>query len=175
VDATILRPGFIWGPGNDYVAGAGLGLGPVEVVFGRRTLLPLTYVENCADCFAHAVERPAAIGQTLNVIDDEDVSAWRFMREYVRHVPGGGRAVPMPYAAARTAGQLAQFVSRTAFGEGGRLPSILTPAHFEARFKPLRFSVERVRSVLGWQPPWTLEAAMDRTYGRPGSAPSPLA
>jgi UDP-glucose 4-epimerase len=172
---TVLRPGFVWAAGKEPFAGVGPAVGGVHVVIGPTRPLPLTYAENCADCFAQAIERPAAIGQTLNVIDDEDLSAWRFMREYVRRVPEGGHPVPMPYAAARTAAELAQLVSRTAFGEGGRLPSILTPAHFAARFKPLRFSAERVRSVLGWQPPWTLEAAMDRTYGTAGSAPSRLA
>ena len=41
---------------------------------------------------------------------------------------------------------------RLLFGPGGKLPSILVPCRFEARFKPLRFSNEKLSRGLGWRP-----------------------
>ena len=163
---SVLRPGFIWAAGHEPLAGVGPRVGPLHLVIGPSRPLPLTYVENCADCFAAAADGAEAIGHTLNVIDDEPVSAWRFMAEYLRRAPVEGRRVPLPYTLAFGTARLAQRTSRAAFGEDGRLPSILTPPHFEARFKPVTFATERLRSVLGWHARWTLEAAMDRTYGR---------
>ena len=34
------------------------------------------------------------------------------------------------------------------------------PARFDARFKPLRYSNERIKTVLGWQPRYSLAEAL---------------
>ena len=83
-DLTVLRPGFIWGRDHEYLACLGQKLGSWHLVFGPSTRLPLTYVENCADCFAQAVENPRAAGETFNIVDDHEVSAWRYLGEYIR-------------------------------------------------------------------------------------------
>ena len=83
-DLTIMRPGFIWGPQHAELAGMGRRFGRTHVMFGPFTRLPLTYVENCADCLAAAVDCPAAIGETFNVIDDDRVRVWRYVKEYAR-------------------------------------------------------------------------------------------
>lgn len=162
---TVLRPGFIWGAGREPLAGIGQGLGPLLLVLGPRRPLPVTYVENCADCFALAATSPAAAGQTLNVVDPSTVTAWRFAAAYLRRTAGAQRGVPVPYRVARAAVLAAARTSRTAFGGESRLPTILTPAHFEARFKPLEVSGERLRTVLGWRAPFTFAEALERAYG----------
>ena len=53
---TILRPGFIWGADHELIAGIGQSVGNWHVVIGGRRPLPLTYVENCAECFLSALE-----------------------------------------------------------------------------------------------------------------------
>ena len=65
-------------------------LGRWHLVFGPSTRLPLTYVENCADCFAQAVENPRAVGETFNVVDGHEIGAWHYLGEY--HPPHTGRA-----------------------------------------------------------------------------------
>ena len=163
---TVLRPGFVWAAGHEPFAGIGQRIGAAQLVFGPSRPLPLTYVENCADCFATALERSVAVGETFNVVDDEQVSAWRFMRCLQRYADSSAWSVPVPYVLASRAARLARRMSRRAFGEDGRLPTILAPEHFEARFRPLTVSGERLRRVLGWSAPWSLDAAMERTYER---------
>ena len=165
LDATVLRPGFIWGPGGEYVAGAGIGIGPIDVVFGRRTLLPLTYVENCADCFVTALEADAAVGEVFNVVDDEGVPAAEYVA--IRALAAGRRPriVSVPYPIARAVVSAVDGGARTVLGERRKLPSIFYPARFDARFKPLRFSREKLRTRIGWEPPVTWDAAVSRTFG----------
>src|SRR5262249_48860290 len=62
--ATVIRPGFIWGPGNTYLACLGQKFGRVHLVFGGSGRIPLTHVVNCADLFVTATEDPRAIGET---------------------------------------------------------------------------------------------------------------
>jgi UDP-glucose 4-epimerase len=164
-ELVVLRPGFIWAAGHEPLAGIGAELGPVQLVFGPSRHLPITYVENCAERFAAAVDEPAAAGQTLNVVDPEPVTAWRFAREHRLRTAAAGVDVPVPHAVARLVPRLAQAVSRRAFDRAGKLPSILMPARFDARYSPLAFPVTRLAGVLGAQPPFDFAAALEREYG----------
>jgi nucleoside-diphosphate-sugar epimerase len=175
-DLTVLRPGFIWGRGNEYLAGLGQKLGSNHLVFGPSTRLPLTHVENCAHCFAQATVDPRASGQTFNVVDDGGVTISAYLKDYLEGTGERGRTVPIPYGLAIGGVRLARWFSRRLFRGRGKLPSILVPERFEARFKPLRFDNRKLRDVLGWSPPLDQAARIRRTYGPPGGpepAPSP--
>jgi nucleoside-diphosphate-sugar epimerase len=161
---TVLRPGSIWGEDHAELACMGQGLGRVHLVFGALTRLPLTHVENCADCFAHAVENPRAVGETFNVVDSDDVRAWRYAREYLRRAGTRRILLPVPFCVAMTVVRLAHLCSKRMFRGKGKLPSILVPCRFEARFKPLRFPNQKVRDVLGWTPRLSFEECLDRSW-----------
>jgi nucleoside-diphosphate-sugar epimerase len=167
-ELTVLRPGFVWGRGGEWVPGSGQRVGPVAVVVAPRARLPLTYVENCADCFAVAAAHPAAAGRTFNVVDDGRVRSWRYMGEYLRGTGLGGVRVPVPYVAAHVCVRAAHVAVQRAAGGRARLPSVAVPCRFEARFKPVRHSGEELARVLGWRPPVPFEEALRRTYGERG-------
>jgi nucleoside-diphosphate-sugar epimerase len=158
LELTVLRPGFIWGPGNELVDGVGQRLGRVQLVFGPLGRLPLTNVENCADCFAAAIDSDAAVGATLNVVDGDAPRAWG----YARDAAAGATLVPVPYALAFAAVRLVYRVARAVLGDQLTLPSIFVPRRFEARFRPVRAGGEDARRVLGWRPPLSYEEARRR-------------
>jgi UDP-glucose 4-epimerase len=166
---TVLRPGFIWGRGNTYLACLGQKFGPVHLIFGGSTRIPLTHVVNCAHLLATATEDPRAIGETFNVVDDDEVRVWGYLGEFLRRSGVGGVRVPVPYAMAMTGVRLAQWSSRWLFRGKGNLPSLLVPCRFEARFKPLRFSNRKAREVLGWRPPQSFLDCLRLTYDEPGA------
>jgi nucleoside-diphosphate-sugar epimerase len=169
-DLTVLRPGFIWGRGNAYLAGLGQKIGPVHLAFGGSTRLPLTHVENCADCFVEATLRPEAIGQTFNVVDDPGVKVSTYTRDYLTGTGAKGRRVSIPYGLSFAGVRLARWTSRRLFRGKGKLPSLLVPCRFEARFKPLRFDNRKLREVLGWSPPLAHAERLRKTYGPATSA-----
>lgn len=148
---AVLRPGFIWGPGMSDIAGIGQRIGRCELVIGPRRQLPITYVTNAADAFALAVDADIADGTTVNIVDDEFVTAWRWQRQ-MRVKTDRAIAIPIPYSAALAVTRLAQAISRTVFAAGGKLPSILVPRKFEPRFMPLSFTNRAARDALGWEP-----------------------
>lgn len=145
---AVLRPGFIYGPGGPEVAGAGLHAGPAFLVVGPLSRLPLTHVRNCAAAFASAAERGAR--GTFNIVDDERVSAWRYAGALVAEGRTAFR-VPVPYLLGLATAHLAKLVSRILFPpKGGKLPGVLIPRRYRARFRPLRFGSARARAEFGW-------------------------
>ncbi len=163
---TILRPGFIWGRGRDEVPGVHFAAGPFRLVLGLRRRLPLTHVQNCADCFALAAEGCSEGIQVYNVVDSDEVTAWRFAQEQKRRTGARGILVPLPYHAVRFVALTAGLCSRFLFGARGRLPSILMPERL-AVFKSLRFPTTAVRKRYGWQPRLNFAAALEQTFRWP--------
>lgn len=163
-DLTIARPGFIWGTGHAKIAGMGRQFGQTYLLFGPLTRLPLTHVDNCADCLVKAAESPAASGEIFNIIDGDDVRVWRYAREYARRSDQRGFVLPLPYRAGLGVAQLAALTSRVLFGSKGKLPSLLTPRRFESQFKPVRFSNQKVIAKLGWQPRLSFEQCLDLSF-----------
>jgi len=145
---TVLRPGFIYGPGGPVVAGAGTQVGGAFLVIGPFARLPLTHVRNCAAAFADAAEK--GVEGTFNIVDDERVSAWRYAGALVARGDASFR-LPIPYALGIGLAHCAKTVSRVLFPpRGGKLPGILDPRRYRARFRPLRFGNARAREGLGW-------------------------
>jgi 2-alkyl-3-oxoalkanoate reductase len=163
-DLTVLRPGFIWGRDHEYLAGLGQKVGRWHLVFGPWARPPLTYVENCADCFAEAVENPRAVGETFNVVDGHVINSWNYLGEYLRRSGLRDHRIPVPYSAALTGSLLADRVNRWFFQGRLKLPGLLIPCRFRARFKPLEFSTRKLQEVLGWQPLLDIAECLRRTY-----------
>lgn len=161
-ELVVLRPGWIWGPQRTYLPCLGLRLGSVHFVFGPATRLPLTHVENCADLFALCADARDAAGRSFNVVDGDEVRVWQYLSNHLQRSGETGHRVPIPYSLGYA---MAQFASGTRKWNKRKVPNLLIPSRFEARFKPLRFSNARARHVLGWVPPFSYEACLERTYG----------
>jgi UDP-glucose 4-epimerase len=164
---TVLRPGFIWGPGHDDFAGLGQQLGRWHLVIGPRARPPLTHVENCADGFAAVVEDPRAIGETFNLVDNHDVGSWRYLGEISRRKGTPAHRIPVPYVVALAGSLLAEAVNQRVFRGRAKLPGLFIPCRFRARFKPMRFPTHKLQQVLGWRPPLDFAQCLQRTYALP--------
>jgi nucleoside-diphosphate-sugar epimerase len=164
-DLTVLRPGFVWGRDHVVLSGMAQRYRRLYVILGRSTLLPLTYVENCADAFVAATVDGRATNETFNVVDDEPVTARRYTEEYLRRTGTPGRVVPVPYAVALATSCLASALGDRVFPDGGDLPDVLVPERLEAQFKPLQFPNTKIRTRLGWSPRVRFDEALLRSYG----------
>lgn len=159
---TILRPGIVFGPGRTWSYHMGIQLSPtVWVCLSGSALLPLTYVENCAEAIVLALEVPGAHRQTLNIVDDDLPDRQKYARELCR--PEQARLLVVPWKLLRGAARLADRVNRTFAGKIG-LPGLLNPVSLDARCKPLRYANHRVKATLGWTPRWSVAQGLDRTF-----------
>jgi UDP-glucose 4-epimerase len=169
-ELVVLRPGWIWGREHGYLACLGQRLGFLHLVFGPATRLPLTHVENCADLFALCIDAPAAAGLTFNVVDSDEVLVWQLLSDYMQRSGESGLRIPIPYGLGYAMAQFASAANKWILRGKGKLPGLLIPSRFEARFKPLRFSNAKARRELGWAPPFSYEVCLDRTYGSVGAS-----
>ena len=161
-DLIVLRPGFIWGRGHADLAAFGQPLGPVQIVIGPFSRIPMTHVENCADLFALVVSDQRAAGQTFNVVDDEGQTIWAFCGEYLKGEGVKRLRMPIPYWPTYW---LVTLLFNSVFKRNPKLPGILIPAHFEARMKPLSFTNRKATTLLGWRPPRSYAQCLALTFG----------
>lgn len=163
---TILRPGVIYGKDNLFTARLGMQAGNTWVRTGGSAIVPLTYVENCAAAIVLAAETPAASGQTLNVIDDDQPTQKRYANLLRDRLSPRPKIIAVPWSAMRFLAWSAVTVNRVFLKNRAKIPGLLIPARLHARCKPLRFTNERIKRVLGWAPRYDVQTALDRSLGK---------
>jgi nucleoside-diphosphate-sugar epimerase len=162
---TILRPGFIWGAGNELPLGSlGPRFGRLQVVLSPLRTLPFTHFVNCARAFRDALESPQAIGAIVNIVDPESITAWRFAGEAARRSGARTLRVPVPHLVAWPLVRFVTLAARALLGPTAHLPAVLVPQRFAQGYRPLRYSTDRALDVLRWKPPLSTLAALDATW-----------
>jgi nucleoside-diphosphate-sugar epimerase len=147
-ELVVLRPGVIYGPGGGHFSNrVGLSLFGRFLHLGGSNLLPLTYVENCAEAIVVAALYPGADGQIYNVVDDDLVSSRQYLRRYKKQVKPV-RSVRVPYFALMWASSAVESYSRRSKGQ---LPAIFTPYKTRAMWGGNQFSNAKLKSI-GWEP-----------------------
>jgi nucleoside-diphosphate-sugar epimerase len=163
---TLLRPGVIFGPRNLWTARIGAQLAPDRWLrIGGGTRIPLTYVENCAEAILLAVESERAVGQILNVVDDDIPTQRRYLKAIRRRLSPPPSVIAVPWPLVRILARAAWIVNRIFFHGDARVPSLLQPAQLHSRIKPLRYTNQRIKEILGWRPRFALAEALDRSFG----------
>jgi 2-alkyl-3-oxoalkanoate reductase len=157
---TVLRPAVIWGRGvwGEFLIGKRLGV--IQAVVAPSTPIRLVYIENAVDAFVRAAHRTGGGELILNVIDDAQVTTWRYACLVQREL--GGVPVPVPYALGLFTAKLASHI----LGGSRRLPQFLQPRQFEALHKPVAWSSRHLREALGWTPQFTFDEALARSESR---------
>ncbi len=164
LEATILRPGVIFGPGELWTARLGFKLSDkLWIRTGAWSQMPLSYVENCAEAVVLAAETDAAIGATLNVLDDDTPTQRRLCRILAASVVPTPRIVPVAFSLMRGIAGLGGLFNRFVCGGRAKIPQILKSESLMARCKPLRYSNAKLKETLGWTPHYGLDEALARS------------
>ncbi len=159
-ELTVIRPGAVYGVDHLWGAGVALGAGPLGFVVAPNSAMKLTYVRNCADAIVAAAD-PAAIGHTLNVVDDELPTHLDYAKAMRRHGFDVPRLIPVPYRLAQAFAGFLAVVNRTLFGGRAKFPALFEPPKLAASHLPLRYPNDEARSVLAWVPARSLDDALD--------------
>jgi len=161
--ATILRPGFIYGPRDRTELPRLLGrlkAGHVKYFGSGEQLLDNTFVGNFVDVLFDVFDKPQAIGEIFNVTDGELVSK----RDFISTVATlAGYEVPrsaMPLGVARLLTSVSDKLYRAL---GKEEAPLLSNARFNFLGRNLDFSIEKARRELGYQPRLKFREAMQQT------------
>ncbi|WP_088240577.1 NAD-dependent epimerase/dehydratase family protein [Calothrix rhizosoleniae] len=161
---TILRPGMIYGREVLWNACHGAGFGPLWLLIGASGIMPVTYVENCADAIVTAVEAKAAVDTTLNIVDDELPTRKNYTDILVKHSPNPPQIVPVNWLLLRGIAQVFWFVNQRVLGGMLKLPGLLIPPRLDARLKPMTYSNQKAKEILNWHPPYSWQDTLERIW-----------
>ena len=155
IEATIVRPGDVYGPRSRAWA-----VLPVELIKARRFVLPgggrgifsPVYVDDLVDGVTAAARSDAAAGQVLTITQGTGVPNREFFGHYADAL--GMRLPTLPAPLASAAARVAQAV--------GRDPDV-NPRAVEYMLRRGTYSNAKARSLLGWEPRVPLDEGMRRT------------
>ncbi len=149
MEVVILRPPLVYGPGvkGNFLRlmqfiDSGLPL-PLGRCHNRRSLIGLT---NLVDLLAQCLTNPTAAGQTFLVSDGRDLSTPELLQCVAQGFGKQARLFPVPTGWLRFVADLA-----------GRTSDYLSLCG------SLQVDISKVRRVLGWEPPQTLDTEIIRT------------
>lgn len=148
--AVILRPGFIYGPGDRHVLPRlieKLHDGSLKLIGRGEKLLNNTFVGNLGEAILLAIKSDKAIGETFNIRDPRLVTRREFVGAicdyFERPMP---RSVPEPLA--RAAVKPMEAFARL---RGSETAPLLTGARIKFMANNLDFSIAKAQRVLGYQ------------------------
>jgi nucleoside-diphosphate-sugar epimerase len=149
--ATILRPGFIYGPGDRHVVPRiieRLSAGQMKLIGDGKRVLNNTYVGNLVEAILLALEKPEAAGETFNIRDERLVTREEFVGTIADYM-----GLPMPkrvpeWLARRAVGVIEGFAKL----RGAQSAPLLTNARIKFLTLNLDFSIRKAKETLGYQP-----------------------
>jgi nucleoside-diphosphate-sugar epimerase len=150
--ATILRPGFIYGPRDRAVLPRifeRLRSGGFKFLGTGETLLNNTYVGNLTDAIFLALEKDDSIGEIFNITDGDLVTK----REFISSIATlAGFTVPTKSVPLGVAKVIAKVMESTWRLLGKKEAPILNGARIKFLGLNLDFSVEKAIQQLGYEP-----------------------
>jgi nucleoside-diphosphate-sugar epimerase len=161
VPYVIVRPGVVYGPGNEPITGrVGTGTFGMFLHLGGRNSIPFTYVDNCADAIALAGLREGIDGEIFNVVDDELPSSRRFLRLYKKEVKPF-KSIYVPHFASYMLCYLWESYSARSQGQ---LPPVFNRRRWYANWKRTIYSNRKAKKLLGWAPKVPTMIGLERYF-----------
>jgi len=172
--AVILRPGFIYGPGDRHALKRiveKIQAGKMKFLGRGDRLLNNTAVDNLCDAILLAMEKPDVLGETFNIRDERLVTREEFINTVADYL-----GKPRPGRAPEWLGRLIVGpVERIARLTGRETPPLLTRAQIKFLTLNLDFSIAKAKRMLGYRPRVDFRdgivAALDHEIGK--TAPRP--
>jgi nucleoside-diphosphate-sugar epimerase len=149
MDLVILRPPLVFGPGVKAnflelmkIVDKGTPL-PLAKVDNRRSFI---YIENLVDAVLTCIKHSGSAGKTFFVSDNEDVSTPELIRKTASALKKPARLFPCP--------RLLLFILGRIAGKGAAVDRLIGS---------LTVDISKIRSELGWKPPFTMEHGLQKT------------
>ena len=149
MEVVIIRPPLVYGPGvkaNFLSMMRWLSKGvplPLGAIRNQRSLVAL---DNLLDFIHTCLDHPAAANQTFLVSDGEDISTTDLLRRLAHALNVPARLLPVPQGLLEWGAKM--------LGRGDLSQRLCAS---------LQVDISKARTLLGWQPPVTVDMALRRT------------
>jgi nucleoside-diphosphate-sugar epimerase len=154
---VIVRPGAVFGPGKPELSGrVGINTFGPFIHLGGSNVLPLTFVDNCAEAIVLAGLKTGIDREIFNVVDDESVTSRQFLNAYKKRVKPFF-SVRVPYFLTYVMCLLWEKYSKSSKGQ---LPPVFNRRRCAALWGGNRYSNQKLRERLGWKPRVNMDEAM---------------
>ena len=166
---VIVRPGQVYGPGNEGITGrVGIGTFGIFLHLGGSNTIPFTYVDNCAEAIALAGLKKGIDGEVFNVVDDDLPSSRKFLRLYKRNVKSF-RSLYVPHILSYA---LCYLWEKYSIWSHEQLPPAFNLRRWHSYWKKTRYSNEKLKVQVGWEPKIRTDEGLARFFEscRNGSA-----
>lgn len=146
---VIIRPPLVYGPGvkaNFHSMMHWLENGvplPLAAIHNKRSLVA---VDNLVDLIVTCITHPAAANQTFLAGDGEDLSTTELLQRMGNALGKPARLFPLPIWLLKTGAML--------LGKGDMAQRLC---------HSLQVDISKARELLGWQPPVSVDAALNKT------------
>ena len=158
---VIARPGYVLGPGKREVpARVGIGTFGVFLHLGGSNRIPVTHVENCAEAIVLAGLVRGVEGEAFNIVDDNLPTSRQFLRWYKRNV----RKFHSIYVPRTVSHLLCYLWERYSRWSEEQLPPVFNTRRWHVYWKKTRYSNEKLKKQLGWQPKVTMAEGFQRYF-----------
>lgn len=158
---VIVRPSVVFGPGKVKISDRiGTDTFGVFLHLGLGNIVPLTYVDNCAEAIVLSGLRPGIDGEVFNITDDNLPTSRQFLRQYKKQVKNI-TSVPVPYRLWYLFNYLWESYSKWSKGQ---LPPIFNRRACEVYWKQIRYSNKKAKEMLGWKPRVPMNEALEMFF-----------
>jgi nucleoside-diphosphate-sugar epimerase len=158
---VIVRPGFVYGPGNEGITGrVGIGSFGTFLHLGGSNSIPFTYVDNCAEAIILAGLRKGVDGEAFNVIDDELPSSREFLKLYKQNVRNF-HSLYIPHSLSYL---LCWLWEKYSHWSEGQLPPTFNRSMWCSYWKKTRYTNAKVKTRLGWTQKVSSAEALQRYF-----------
>jgi len=161
IPTVIVRPGYVYGPGIPAISGrVGIGSFGLFLHLGGSNLIPLSYVDNCADAIVLAGLTPGIEGEVFNIVDDDLPSSRKFLRLYKSRVRKF-RSLYLPHVVSYF---LCLVWEKYSAWSSRQLPPAFSRKMWYKYWKKTKYSNEKVKTVLGWLPEVPMTEGLRRYF-----------
>jgi nucleoside-diphosphate-sugar epimerase len=158
---VIVRPGDVFGPGKRKLSGrVGIDSFGVFLHLGGSNLIPLTYIDNCAEAIVLAGLRPSIDGSIFNIVDDDLPNSRSFLKQYKRNV-NYFFSIYLPYPLFYFLCFLWERYSQLS---NDQIPPVFNRRRCSANWKNVIYSNSKAKSELGWNPTVPMQSALNKYF-----------
>jgi nucleoside-diphosphate-sugar epimerase len=145
---VVVRPGSVYGGGKSQITGrVGLGTFGFFLHLGGSNIIPLTYVENCAEAIVLAGLIGGVEGEAFNVVDDNLPSSRQFLGLYKKNV----RYFKSFYVPRSISYAICYFWEGYSRWSKGQLPPAFSRSRWYSEWKRTHYSNDKLKRLLGWR------------------------